>query len=105
MTDCQPKPEFKKRATAVMTVVIDEAFDRGRSDSNRTIHHFALALEDEHAAARGAVEELVRAAERALNWLPSYPGEAAMSPTGPYEQLRFALAPFRQSSQAQGDGK
>jgi hypothetical protein len=42
--------------------------------------------------AANAHEALVEALDRTLSWLTSYPGGGALSPTGPYEQAKAALA-------------
>jgi len=58
------------------------------------MHDFADAGGENHPDARliAAAPELLAALERCLSWLTSYPGGTTMTPTGPYEQARKAIA-------------
>lgn len=47
---------------------------------------------DADACLIAAAPELLAALERTLNWLASYPGQAAIGPGGPYDQARAAIA-------------
>ena len=52
-------------------------------------------LNDDYGTVASQRLELLEALERTLSWLTSYPGEGALSPTGPYEQARAAIAKAR----------
>lgn len=47
------------------------------------------------------VGQLVEALERTLSWLTSYPNEAALGKTGPYEQARAALAAAQRAKEGE----
>jgi len=62
------------------------------SPSYKGVNESELVETMANARLIAAAPDLLKALQRTLNWLSSYQGEAALGPSGPYEQARSAIA-------------